>query len=99
MLIWLGRTLQAGYGQQQQGGYGQQQQGGYGQQQQGGYGGRGAEPRPGEVTKIFIGGLDPSMTAETLRHHFGSFGRIVDSVVMVRGPYPTRVLWYETRSS
>jgi hypothetical protein len=59
-----------------------------------GFQGRGeravSRPRPkqgrptGEkVSKIFVGGLSPLSTVETLRDHFGKYGEIVDVAVIL----------------
>jgi hypothetical protein len=36
-----------------------------------------------QVSKIFVGGLSPLSTVDTLREHFGKFGEIVDAAVIL----------------
>jgi hypothetical protein len=45
--------------------------------------GRGKTNEGGTVSKIFVGGLSPVSTVDSLREHFGKFGEIVDAAVIL----------------
>merc|ERR1719387_1632074 len=45
--------------------------------------GRGKTTEGGKVSKIFVGGLSPVSTVDSLRERFGKFGEIVDAAVIL----------------
>lgn len=40
-----------------------------------------ARPKPEPILKVFIGGLDPSVTEEALKTHFGVFGTVTEVIL------------------